>query len=494
MPVSETGRLLADRYLVIRPLGSGGMATVFLAEDTRLGRRVAVKRLHAHSPDDMALRFKREAKLGASMNHPNLVSVFDTVTDDEGVLIVMEYVEGLNLAETIRREGRLEPRRAIAILRGAAAALDEAHRQGVVHRDVKPANILIGRGDTAKLADLGIGKATEGTRITREGSVLGTPSYMAPEQLEGGTAGPPADIYALAAVAFEALAGVKAVAGKTPVEIAHKVAAGPPPDLRDAWAAAPEEAAMVLQRGMARDPGERPPTAGRLIDELEDSLAPLLGEPTPSTAPLRHEPTPAAAHRATLPPSFPASRTVYGTRSKRSWLPVAAILAGMLAIGIVIGLAGGGDDGGGGQKAASSDRATKDSGKSRDQGQQNDAQPPAEQPHAEQPAVRTDFAQGGPEDASLGARLNDAGFAQMNSGDYKGAAKTLKKAVRAFPAGSDPVSDISYAYALFNLGKSLNRSGKPKEAIPYLEARAQNPNQAATVQAELASARRAAGE
>src|SRR4051794_32576464 len=168
------------------------MATVFLAEDTRLGRRVAGKRLHAHSPDDMALRFKREAKLGASMNHPNLVSVFDTVTDDEGVLIVMEYVEGQNLAEAIRRDGRIEPERALRILRGAAAALDEAHHQGVMHRDVKPANTLIGRDDEAKLADLGIGKAAEGTRITRAGAVLGPPSYMAPDQLEGGPAGPPA--------------------------------------------------------------------------------------------------------------------------------------------------------------------------------------------------------------------------------------------------------------------------------------------------------------
>src|SRR3954451_12573957 len=118
------------------------MATVFLADDERLGRRVALKRLHADSPDDVARRFRREAKVGASLNHPNVVAVYDTVTDDEGVLIVMEYVEGHTLRDEIAR-GPLRPERAIELLAGVAAALDHAHEQGVIHRDVKPANVLI---------------------------------------------------------------------------------------------------------------------------------------------------------------------------------------------------------------------------------------------------------------------------------------------------------------------------------------------------------------
>src|SRR3954452_15234428 len=160
-------RLLAGRYRVIDRIGSGGMAAVLLAEDERLGRQVAIKRLHAESPEDTAQRFRREARLGASLNHPNLVSVYDIVSDDEGVLIVMEYVDGETLRDAIDR-GPVPPAKAIGILRGLGAALDHAHAEGIVHRDVKPANVLLGgRGGEVKLADLGIATAVEGTRITK---------------------------------------------------------------------------------------------------------------------------------------------------------------------------------------------------------------------------------------------------------------------------------------------------------------------------------------
>ena len=182
------------------------MASVLLCDDERLGRRVAVKRLHAASPDEMEQRFAREARLGASLNHPNLVAIYDTATDDEGVLIVMEYVEGESLAKALRR-GPLEPERVAAMASELGAALDHAHAHGVVHRDVKPANVLLRKDGVAKLADLGIATAADLTRITRSGIVLGTAVYMAPEQLDGGKAGPAADVYALAAVCFEALTG-----------------------------------------------------------------------------------------------------------------------------------------------------------------------------------------------------------------------------------------------------------------------------------------------
>src|SRR2546423_8166080 len=192
MPVGTT--LLAGRYRAIERVGRGGMATVLLAEDERLGRHVAIKRLHAESPEDTARRFRREAKLGASLNHPNLVAVCDIVTDDEGVLIVMEYVDGETLRDAIDR-GPLPTARAIEVLRGLAAALDHAHGEGIVHRDVKPANVLLGRNGQVKLADPGIPTALESTRITKSGTVMGTASYMAPEQLEGERFGPEADIY-----------------------------------------------------------------------------------------------------------------------------------------------------------------------------------------------------------------------------------------------------------------------------------------------------------
>src|SRR4051812_17768168 len=282
VPVHTQGSLLDDRYRVIRHLGSGGMASVLLCEDERLGRQVAVKRLHADSPVDVEQRFNREAKLGASLNHPNLVSVFDTAHDDEGVLIVMEYVDGEPLSRMLRR-GPLRPEEVRRMVVDLGDALDHAHAQGIVHRDVKPANVLIREDGVTKLADLGIATASDGTKITRSGIVLGTASYMAPEQLEGRKVGPAADIYALAAIAFEALSGRKPREGRTPMEIAHKLATEGPPDLRDAWPNAPRQAAEVLKRGMALDPDDRPESAGEFARELAEALK---DDPT-ETAPTR---------------------------------------------------------------------------------------------------------------------------------------------------------------------------------------------------------------
>jgi eukaryotic-like serine/threonine-protein kinase len=247
------------------------MASVLLCEDERLGRQVAVKRLHADSPVDVEVRFNREAKLGASLNHPNLVSVFDTATDDEGVLIVMEYVEGEPLSRMLRR-GPLRPEEVSAMVRDLGDALDHAHAQGVIHRDVKPSNVLIREDGLTKLADLGIATASDGTKITRSGTVLGTAAYMAPEQLDGRRAGPAVDVYALAAIGFEALSGKRPREGRTPMEIAHKIATEGAPDLRDVWPTAPKGAVRVLQRGMARDPEDRPASAGEFARELCEAL------------------------------------------------------------------------------------------------------------------------------------------------------------------------------------------------------------------------------
>src|SRR3954454_16049993 len=256
------------------------MAPVRLCEDERLGRQVAIKRLHADSPVDVEQRFNREAKLGASLNHPNLVSVFDTAHDDEGVLIVMEYVDGEPLSRTLRR-GPLRPEEVRRMVLDLGDALDHAHAQGIVHRDVKPANVLVRDDGVTKLADLGIATASDGTKITRSGIVLGTASYMAPEQLEGRELGPAADIYALAAIAFEALSGTKPREGTTPLQIAHKIATEGPPDLAAAWPRAPKAAAEVLKRGMAMNPADRPASAGEFARELSEALK---EEPT-KTAP-----------------------------------------------------------------------------------------------------------------------------------------------------------------------------------------------------------------
>jgi serine/threonine-protein kinase len=331
------------------------MATVFLAKDCRLERDVAIKRLHADSPEEVGRRFQREAKVGASLNHPNIVGVYDTVTDDEGVLIIMEYVPGHTLRDEISR-GRMEPERVLEVLAAVASALDHAHAAGVVHRDVKPANVLIDNaGEAVKLADLGIATAAERTRITHSGAVLGTASYMAPERLDGGAGGPAVDVYALAAMAFEMLSGRKAITGKTPLEIARRVATQPPPDLRDVRPGAPEAAAEALRRGLAKDPDERQPSAGELVRQLERAYAEQqraaaapAPAPTARTTPLREdraqrEPIAVAPAEIREPTTAPR---VHRTSRRPRWLLPAALIAllGLAAVAIVLATSGGGDE------------------------------------------------------------------------------------------------------------------------------------------------------
>jgi serine/threonine-protein kinase len=462
------------------------MATVLLAEDERLGRQVAVKRLHAESPEDTARRFRREAKLGASLNHPNLVAVYDIVTDEEGVLIVMEYVDGETLRDAIER-GPVEPGRAIEILRGLAGALDHAHEEGIVHRDVKPANVLLGRdGHTVKLADLGIATAVEGTRITMSGTVLGTAAYMAPEQLEGQKPGPLTDVYALAVVAFETLSGRRAYDGRSPIEIAHRKASDPPPSLAEAWPAATPEATALLARAMGPDPSARPPTATALVDELERALR--MAPAPAATVPLRRRapapvPTP-VAERETAP------RQRYVTPSRgRSWLlPLAALVVAIAVVAGVLVASGGGSGGSPKRDAASAKKSAKK--KSSQSRQQNEQAAAPVQPSAS----GYELPQAAGDSAAQGQALNAQGKALSDRGDYAAAIPVLERAVRSFPAGTTAQSDLDYAYTLFNLGHALNAGGRPADAVPVLEERLKNPNQRGTVQAELDAARNAAGQ
>jgi serine/threonine-protein kinase len=479
------------------------MATVLLCQDERLGRPVAVKRLHADSPVDVERRFLREARLGASLNHPGLVSVYDTETDDEGLLIVMEYVEGESLGEALQR-GPLPQRRVVEIARELGEALDHVHDHGVVHRDVKPANVLLRRDGAVKLADLGIAVSVDQTRVTRSGTVLGSAAYMAPEQLESGDVGPAADVYALATVCFEALAGRKARRGRTPVEIAHSVATTPPPDVREHAPDLPAAAAEALTRGMARHPAERTGSAGELAAELASGLEQGASEK-------RRAPEATAATRkiGSAPPavSAPAADSRAGqfspiTRAsarRRSPAGPLAVLLIALAAAAVVGavvLAGGGDDSPTrepskqGQAAprqreqapADTDAAQTDTGGDQADGQADDGTGgQAETPPA---------ASGTSIDPAGGAALNEQGYALMRRGDFGGAVPILQKAVASWPEDS---TDLNYAYALYNLGVSLNRSGHPDEAIPYLEKRLNWSNQRGIVKKELKLAQQNAG-
>ena len=475
--------LLAGRYRTLRLIGTGGMARVFLAEDQRLGRQVAVKRLHAHSPEDIARRFQREARLGAALNHPNLVAVYDVETDGESVLIVMEYVEGTTLAAELKT-GALGVDRTVAMISDVAAALDAVHEKGIVHRDVKPANVLIRADGTAKLADLGIASAAEGTSITASGAVLGTAAYMAPEQVRGETVGPQADIYALAALAYEALSGERVHQGDTPVQIAHSITDNPARDVRDSWPGAPAAVASALMRGMALRPEDRPRHAGELAAELRAAADGVTDPPTQAMAPT------AATRAEPAPPPAPAPATTHRSRS----FPLAAITAlaaVVAAVALAFVLLSGGDDGGGGSTAsettASRPQATETS--------EAPATAPAPEPTTPAPEPETTPETTTPSTGGSGpaaaSRLNDRGYALLKGGDAAAAVPVLQQAVDAFP---DDSTELTHAFALFNLAQALRQTGRAEEAIPLLEKRLSfSDNQRKTVEKELKAARKDAG-
>ncbi len=268
--------LFADRYRLERRLGVGGMATVQLAFDTRLERNVAVKLLAEHLADDPAFvsRFRREALAAARLVHPNVVQVFDFGLDTETHrnFIVMEYVDGESCAEILRERGTLPPAEAVEILAQSCRGLDYAHRHGVVHRDVKPGNLMRSHDGMVKLADFGIAKAAEQSDITKVGSVLGTAAYLAPEQARGEPAGPASDMYALGVVAYQLLAGRLPYEAASLTDLARLQDTGPPPRLDEVAPGVSPALAATVARALHRDPERRFADAGEMETALRDGL------------------------------------------------------------------------------------------------------------------------------------------------------------------------------------------------------------------------------
>jgi len=272
-----TEQLFADRYRLERRLGVGGMATVQLAFDTRLERYVAVKLLAEHLAEDASFvsRFKREALAAARLVHPNIVQVFDFGSDRHSSrqFIVMEFVDGHSCAELLRDKGPMPPRDAVEILCQACRGLDYAHRNGVVHRDVKPGNLLVNTDGVVKLADFGIAKAAEQSDITKVGSVLGTAAYLSPEQARGEPAGPASDLYALGVVSYQLMAGKLPYEAASLTDLARLQEGGPPPRLADDVRDVPDALSAVVARALARDPERRYADAAEMEDALRDGLA-----------------------------------------------------------------------------------------------------------------------------------------------------------------------------------------------------------------------------
>jgi serine/threonine-protein kinase len=252
---------IAGRYRLEGRLGFGGMSTVHLALDLRLERQVAVKLLAEHLADDPAFvsRFQREAQAAARLVHPNIVQVFDSGRDERSgqYFIVMEYIEGSSCAEILRDDGWVEVDQALSIIEQACEGLHYAHRHGVVHRDVKPGNLLRAREGEVKLADFGIAKATEQSSITQVGSVLGTAAYLAPEQARGEEAGPSADLYALGVVTYQLISGRLPYEATSLTELALKQQREQPPMLDTLVAAVNHQLAAAVAVALALDPRDR---------------------------------------------------------------------------------------------------------------------------------------------------------------------------------------------------------------------------------------------
>jgi tRNA A-37 threonylcarbamoyl transferase component Bud32 len=272
---------IAGRYRLESRLGFGGMSTVHLAFDQRLERRVAVKLLAEHLAEDPTFvsRFQREAQAAARLVHPNVVQVFDSGLDESTGqhFIVMEYIEGQSCAEILRDFGWVDVEEAVSIVEQACEGLHYAHRNGVVHRDVKPGNLLRSREGVVKLADFGIAKATEQSSITQVGSVLGTAAYLAPEQARGEEAGPSADLYALGVVTYQLISGRLPYEAASLTELALKQQREEPPTLDTLVAAVNPELADAVAIALALDPRERYRSAremGRAVADAEHGIAP----------------------------------------------------------------------------------------------------------------------------------------------------------------------------------------------------------------------------
>lgn len=324
------------RYQVQRIIATGGMATVYLAQDTLLNRPVAVKVLSGRGDAHERDAFLREARAVAQLSHPHIVEVYDAGVEGDLRYIVMQYVPGETLRDVINREAPLEPHRAVALATRLADALDFGHRRGIVHCDVKPGNVLLGDHGEPKIVDFGIARGQSGALQDTE-TIAGTAAYIAPEQVQGGPLDGRADVYSLAAVLYEMLTGAPPHAGESLAAIASRGGVRPPPPLRDRNPSVPPALEAAVTHGLQPDPNLRPASAAAFADELRASLDDDAEQRTrritrraePHTERIAVGPAPGLAY----PVQPPVER-----RSRRLFYSAAGALALMLA-GLLIVLA-----------------------------------------------------------------------------------------------------------------------------------------------------------
>ena len=409
---------LPPRYRQPERIARGGMGEVYRAEDAELGRVVAVKLLGEHYADDEAVRgrFTREARAAARLSQaPSTVTIFDVGEHEGRPYIVMEYLSGGSLAERLAEEGAQPPGRALAWLAQTAAALDAAHANGVVHRDVKPANLLLDEEDRVYVADFGVASATGLGTFTEVGSVVGTAGYLAPEQAKGEPATPASDRYALAVVAFELLTGARPFARESTTAEAMAHVREPIPTASSLNPDLPVEVDDVLEQGLAKDPDRRFASSVDLVAALREALDAAAG---------RTAVMPAAGHAHGR--SREPRPTVMRARRRRFPL-VLVLLAGLLLAGVLAAvLLAGGDD----QTASPGTTATAEKTTSQATTAEATTEPPPPPPPAKS-----------------ASELNDEGFRLMQQGNYEAALPLLEQAV----AGLAGTGELVEAYASYNL-------------------------------------------
>jgi serine/threonine-protein kinase len=451
--------VLPDRYADPRVIGRGGMGEIYLAEDTELARKVVVKVLDARFSDreDLRRRFKREALTAAKLTgEPHTIAIYDVGEFNGRPFIVMEYLSGGSLADRAR-SGPVSPAQALDWVRQAAEALDAAHARGVVHRDVKPANLLLnGRGEL-EVADFGIARAIDDTAgMTLAGTVMGTAGYLAPEQARGEGAGPASDRYALGAVAYELLTGGRPFERKSETAEAAAHIHEPVPPASERGVGLPRAVDAVFDRALAKDPAARHPSARELVGALAAALETEQTTPTKALAaiPVRPEPTRSPGRASS------ARRSMW--------------LAPVIVLGLLAALVGGG---------LAAYLATSGGDPAQRPAKRQRPQPVTVTQHETLPqttvlqtittTLQTDPAPPPPQasaNVSLdeAVALTDRSTGYLRSGDWASAWSAVKPAL---PSLSGTFSDdFRYeAYAYYDAGKALAELGRCGKALTYLD-------------------------
>ena len=451
--------LLPERYVGPQPVGRGGMGEIYRATDTTLGRAVAIKVLGDRYAQDenVRARFTREALAAARLSgNPNIVTIYDVGEYNDRPYIVMEYIGGGSLEERLRRDGPVAPPQALEWLEQAAHALDAAHREGVVHRDVKPANLLIDRHDRIHVADFGIASAAGLDSLTQTGTVLGTASYLSPEQAKGERTTPSSDLYSLAVVAFELLTSHRPFEADSVAAEALAHVTGEIPSVCEVNPEAPCELDPVFEKALAKNPAQRYGSGAEFVADLRGSLEQAAG-PTRIVAP------------ATVPLARPGGLQV--ERARPPWLlPLLGLLVlGLIGAGIAFAALGG--DSGSSSSSSGPVRIRTVVKNVTTPGETvvstvvTTASAPTTSAAAPPTTAATTAASPSPSTGGDPVAENNQAWELMKQGRYSTALPLLQDAVRQLSGRGD----LAEAYAAYNLGYTLMQLGHCSEALQYLE-------------------------